>query len=305
MNALLIYLVIYWVFSLCVLIALVKALRKEKAPLKIFVQAMGGVSLIIWDFFVLSIYLEQGTFIAAVLINALWLTTTHIQGYSLWYSFVSPIYATQFRDEKQIRRRFIATTIVCCCFYVAYGIPMAVVSASGDGDFFNLLTAIGFIIYVYVIFSASCLGILYHIEKLRSLCERVIQEHQQQQSVVLLNAMPGSSGADGNSPVVVSSSSLRNLELFLKRSRRLKRAVWVFFAFIAISASPFPVAYFVVGTLPFAWVFYFVMGMGPPTMCIGYIVFDRPERTSSRTLTATNSKGSSILVPADSAANPQ
>jgi len=271
--------------SLGILIALIRVIRKETNRLKAFVQIMGAMSMILWCVFILVHLLEQGSFIAAAIVNSVWLIVTHIQGYALWYSFVSPVYSAQCRDETKLRKRLIRTTLACCMFYVAYGVVIAYFSVAGDEETFNLLVAIGFIVYVYVIFTASCIGILHHIYVLRQLCYHTLQ-----------NQHAADAAGSNMTGLVSNASAVKGIESFMKQSAHLQRALRVFFATLAISSIPFPVAYFVVGTLPFAWIFFIVMGVGSQTICVGYIVFDAKVKDTTAGTERESKSGSTLMV---------
>jgi hypothetical protein len=285
--------------------------------LKGVVQICGLLSLICWYGTVLFIYIEQGFFLIAGICNIFWLCTTHIQGYTLWYSFVSPIYVAQMRNSELevTKRRMVGATTLCCMFYIAFGGSVAYFSVQPQQKkTYNLLIAIMFIIYVYVIFTASCLGILYHIHKLRRLCIQAVEmaarepeaanqrdQPLQQHSVATVvedrNGNPSHENKrkqerrltkdnhsastinthleEGKRRKLINSHKQTNIQQFILQSKSLRTAVITFFAAIFLTSLPFPVAYFAgLECLPFSWVFFLGMGLATPSLCIGYLFFN-------------------------------
>jgi len=201
----------------------------------------------------MCLVIENGMSVGTLLMHMLWLMTTHMQGYLLWYSFVSPIYAARFRSSAHVKQRLFITTIVACGIYLSFAISLSVLSVQGRDKDFNLVITVMNIVYTGPIAVGSCLGILYHVRKLRRVCMETMSNVSQEESIK------------------------QNMTKFLDQSNKLLYTIWIFVAAIVIASGPLPIGYFIWGTLPFAWVFYLCLSLSPFVMCCGYLWMDWQE----------------------------
>jgi hypothetical protein len=245
-NALLGVLVAYWAGAAAVLVKLARwRANKGNRP----VQALAALQVVAWGGHVSATYAQEGTFEWAIVGLAVWFPATHALGYLLWYRFATPIYKMTKRSTERLTKMFVAVTVVCFMYYLGMSAALIGLSAQGNDLWFNWVNS-HFLFWMMIIFAMTCMGIVFHIERLRRHC--------------LVSIANSGDGTPGRS---------RSLESFVKRARTLQTFIAVFFSAIFFSGMVLPITFWSLHSQPFAWVLYSIISLGPLVIGFGVAIF--------------------------------
>ena len=225
-------------------------------------RTVGVVTLMLvasWWFTGLSIFVEQGFYVGASLMNGLSFFLIVELGTVIWLSFVAPIYKMANLPLDRTQRATRAVRVAAAVTFAGGGIPLAALSRVDD-EAFNVLLAL-----------ALSTGILLFIVLLAA----VVRQATRMINVVTLlrnNFAPHSS----------THADLDSLLARLRRARALVRPL----PLAMVIVVPFPVLALATNTAPFQWIVLFTTLIAYTLIALTAMVLVFRRRAAVRRRTA-------------------